>query len=168
MEICVLIFSRSIYWKISPMAPLLYEIRSHPGVHLVNPLSFSAIKGLMDAKAVAIAPQFKGYTGDLCFVETDGIAFKIDDNYVRQYRPDDVSRFTYWIIPQPRTSALRLTIGHTSISAIVAYRSVLSCSLWFWCSSAGNYSAGRAWLWLRCVGTFSFWVRVLCFWRPKL
>jgi hypothetical protein len=60
------------------LAKYIYEIQSHPGVHLVNPLSFSAIKGLMNAKAVAIAPQFKGYTGDLCLVETDGIAFKIE------------------------------------------------------------------------------------------
>src|SRR6267154_6023559 len=94
MAICVLVFNRAIYWKLSPMDSLLYEVRSSPGVHFISPLLFSSIEGLMDAKRVHSSKStFDGYVGDLYLFPTTGLAFKIDAGFVEQYKPKDVSRF---------------------------------------------------------------------------
>lgn len=94
MELCVLKFGPRIHWRVSPSDPLLYDIHSYPGVQLVSPLLFPSIEGLMDAKR-ADAEGFiaESYIGLLCLIETDGIAFAIDDAYVAQYKPNDIARF---------------------------------------------------------------------------
>jgi hypothetical protein len=93
MEICVLIFGGSTYWKLSPTDPLFYEIRSIPGVQLISPILFPSIEGLMDAKPVRSRKPTSGYVGDLYLFETVGIAFKVDPNCIGRYKPKDVSRF---------------------------------------------------------------------------
>jgi hypothetical protein len=93
MEICVLIFGDSTYWKLSPADPLLYDIRSIPGVQFISPILFPSIEGLMDAKPVRSGKPTGGYVGDLYLFETAGIAFKVDPDASGRYRPKDVSRF---------------------------------------------------------------------------
>lgn len=93
MEICVLVFARAIYWKLSPVDPLLYEVRSNPGVHFISPLLFPSIEGLMDAKRVHSSKfTFDGYVGGLYLFATTGLAFRVDEDFIEQYKPKDVSR----------------------------------------------------------------------------
>ena len=94
MDICVLIFGSTIRWLLSPSDPKLYEIPSMPGVRFVSPLLFSEIEKRLDAKRVDNR-QFdgSGYVGKLYFLETQGIAFAIEADFVEQYKPKDVTRF---------------------------------------------------------------------------
>lgn len=92
MEICVLLFGGSTYWQVSPKDPLLYKIQSSPGVHFVSPVLFVSLESLMDAKPVRARKPIRGYLGDLCLVETVGIAFKVDPDCIERYKPKDVNR----------------------------------------------------------------------------
>lgn len=94
MEILILHFNRPIYWKTSSSDPLFYAIEAHPGVELVNPILFPEIERLMDGNRVLAsqAPD-RAYVGNLCLIETQGIAFRIDGISISRYKPQDVSRF---------------------------------------------------------------------------
>lgn len=100
MDICVLIFGRPIYWKVSPANPVLYQLRSSPGVHFISPILFGSIERLMDAKPVRAADSLRGQIGDLWLLETAGIAFKIDPAIVEQHKPKNVSRFASYLTDQ--------------------------------------------------------------------
>ena len=100
MEICVLVFGRPTHWKLSFTDPLLYEIRSSPGVQFISPILFSSIRGLMHGKRVDTCRSVSGYVGELSLFETDGIAFKIEREHVERYKPKDVSRLACFLSSQ--------------------------------------------------------------------
>jgi hypothetical protein len=100
MDICVLIFGREVYWKVSPADPMFYEIRSSPGVKFVNPFLFPSIVRLMDAKPVRAGDPTYGYIGNLSLLKTAGVAFKVDPDFVEQYKPKDASRFASYLSSQ--------------------------------------------------------------------
>ncbi len=107
MELCVLKFGPRIHWKVSPSDPLLYDIHSHPGVQLITPLLFPEIENLMDAKrADGGGLNSESYIGPLCLIETDGIAFAIDEAHASLYKPKDVARFACFRSDTPPLSAV--------------------------------------------------------------
>ena len=93
-------FGSAVYWKVSLTDPLLYEIRSTPGVQFISPLLFPSIESLMDAKPVRSDMSIGGYVGNLYLLETVGIAFKVENDFVEQYKPKDVSRFASYLSSQ--------------------------------------------------------------------
>ncbi len=61
----------------------------------------------MDAKRpVAEGLDAECYIGPLCLIETDGIAFVIDDAYVAQYKPNDIARFACFRADAPPLAAV--------------------------------------------------------------
>jgi hypothetical protein len=100
MDICVLNFGCAADWKLSSSDPLTYEIRSCPGVQFISPILFPSIEGLMDAKPVRSGESTRGYIGNLLLLQTAGVAFKVDPEYVEQYKPKDVSRFASYLSGQ--------------------------------------------------------------------
>ena len=93
MDACVLIFGGSAHWKLALDSPLLYEIPSSPGVQLISPLLFDEVKSHMDLKLVRSREPMGGFIDGLSLLETDGVAFKIEDDFVERYRPRDISKF---------------------------------------------------------------------------
>jgi hypothetical protein len=107
VELCVLKFGPGIHWRVSLSDPLLYDIHSHPGVQLVTPLLFPEIENLMDAKRPdGGVLNSESYIGPLCLIETDGIAFAIDEVHASLYKPKDVARFACFRSDTPPLSTV--------------------------------------------------------------
>jgi hypothetical protein len=62
-------------------------------VQLVSPLLSAEIEKHMDAKSVRPNELSKGFVHNLLVLETEVIAFKIDEGFVQSYKPRDISRF---------------------------------------------------------------------------
>lgn len=97
MDVCVLNFGGTAHWKLAVNSPVLYEIPSSPGVQFISPLLFAEIETLMDAKPVRAKEPLCGFIDDLLLFETDGIAFKVDAEFVERYKPQDISRFASYL-----------------------------------------------------------------------
>lgn len=97
MDVCVLNFGARAHWKLALDSPLLYEIPSSPGVQFISPLLFAEIEKHMDAKPVRSGEYLDGFVGNLFVLETEVIAFKVDEGFVDRYKPGDVSRFASYL-----------------------------------------------------------------------
>ncbi len=54
----------------------------------------------MDAKPLRSGEPNRGYVGDLLLLQTEGVAFKVDPDYVEQFKPKDVSRLASYLSSQ--------------------------------------------------------------------
>lgn len=97
MDVCVLNFGGKAHWKLALDSPLLYEIPSSPGVQFISPLLFAQIEKHMDAKPVPSEEHLDGFVGKLMILETELIAFKVDEAFVERYKPRNVSRFASFL-----------------------------------------------------------------------
>ncbi len=97
MDVCVLNFGGRAHWKLALDSPLLYKIPSSPGVQFISPLLFTELEKHMDAKPVRSRELLDGFVGNLLVLETEVIAFKVDEGFVERYKPRDVSRFASYL-----------------------------------------------------------------------